>query len=107
MIDYTDEAPLEVTPEVGMGITYSVGSDSYPGTISRVSASGKTFWFKKDDFRARKDSNYYGNQKWIYLPDPEAQEEKVTRSKRTGKWRRQGGGHVYVGERETYQDPHF
>ena len=35
-----------ITPEVGMGATLVYPSDRYPVVITRVSESGKTFWFQ-------------------------------------------------------------
>lgn len=95
-------------PEVGMGVTYSIGSDRYAGTISRVSKSGKTFWYRKDDVRATKAHNYYGKQSYIYIPRPDGAEIRVSKRK-DGRWRESGGscGSVFVGEREHYSDPHF
>ena len=35
--------------KIGDGISFSVGSDVKAGTVTRVSASGKTVWFQEDD----------------------------------------------------------
>lgn len=96
---------VTVTPEVGMGITFGAGSDCYPGTISRVSESGKTFWYKRDDFRRTDSNDYGGEQEYEITPDPNAGENRVSLTKRG--WREVGGGSVGVGFRRAYQDPHF
>lgn len=94
-----------VTPEVGMGVTFGAGSDRYPGTISRVSDSGKTFWYKRDDFRRTDNNGFSEMQEYDITPNPNGAEHRVSLTKRG--WREVGGGSIGVGFRRAYMDPHF
>ncbi len=94
-----------IVPEVGMGVTFGAGSDRYPGTISRVSDSGKTFWYKRDDFRRTDSNGYGGQQEYDITPNPDNGEYRVSLTKRG--WKEIGGGLIGVGFRRAYQDPHF
>jgi len=95
-------------PRVGEGATYSIGSDSYAYTVSRVNASGKTIWLKKDRTRATKDSDYYSHQSYVFIPDPNAREEKATLRK-DGYYRFVGSscGSINIGSRHQHLDPSF
>lgn len=96
---------VKIEPEVGMGVTWGAGSDRYPGTISRVSASGKTFWYKRDDFRRTDSNGLSEDQEYEITPNPDYSECRVSWTKRG--WKEVGGGGVGVGFRRAYQDPHF
>lgn len=99
-------------PEAGMMCTQGVGTDRYPYIITRVSASGKTFWMKRLDFKMKPTGNYFGSQDWeIAVPDnlDERLERRVSLRK-SGDWQEAGytsGGYVYIGFADAYQDPHF
>lgn len=100
----------EAVPQVGDGITLAVGSDRYPGTIVRVSATGKTFWYTKDDFRRTDSNGYGGHQEYEYIIDPEGTEYRAFQKRRKGVivgWQSEGGSPIGLGGRRAYQDPHF
>lgn len=53
-----------------MGVTMSVGSDRYPGTIVEISASGKRIVFQ-EDIATRTDTNGMSeSQSYTFQPDP-------------------------------------
>lgn len=56
---------------IGMGVTQSVGSDRYAGTITRTSPSQKTVFFTRDKYK-RVDSNgaYSESQEYEYETTP-------------------------------------
>lgn len=91
---------------VGTGVTESVGSDAYAGTVTRVSDSGKTLWFKQDR-ATRVDANggYSEEQTYTYAPNADAQEHKAILGK--GGWKIVGGYRLRVGVRRQYRDPSF
>lgn len=95
----------KIAPQVGMGITFGAGGDRYPGTISRVSESGKTFWYKRDNFRRTDSNGFSEDQTYDITPNPIGVEHRVSLGLRG--WREVGGGSVGVGFRRAYQDPHF
>lgn len=88
-----------------MGVTFGAGSDRYPGTISRVSESGKTFWYKRDDFKRIDKNGFSEDQTYDIQPYPNGPEHRVSLTKRG--WTEVGGGAVGVGFRRAYQDPHY
>ena len=93
-------------PEVGMGVTILSWTDRHAGTISRVSASGKTFWYRDDDAE-RVDANGMSEcQEYEYTPRPDISEAKVTLRK-DGRWKEQGGRTVQLGSRRAYHDYSF
>lgn len=97
-----------ITPEVGMGATYCIGSDRYAVTVVKV--QGTTIVWTRQDKTTRVDKNGYGeNQRYINVPNPEGQLQKFT-LRRNGTWRaagRSNSGYLQLGERRTYQDPAF
>jgi DNA-binding beta-propeller fold protein YncE len=99
-----------VTPEVGMGVTYRIGSDCYPYSIIAVSASKKTIFVTRDDFRLVSGSEETGNAVYKYTTRTDLGPDVVTLRK-DGRWRLQGekkGSGIYViGERRAYNDPSF
>lgn len=101
---------LEITPLVGMGITYSIGSDRYAGTITRVSKTGKTFYFRNDDVNPGPNYDYYRNQVYIYSPSDKQPEQKAFYQKGSKRFRVSGHettGLIRLNERKAYSDPHF
>ena len=102
------EHAKRIEPEVGMGVTMSVGSDSYPGTITRVSKSGKTFWFREDDYKRVDNNGLSESQEYEYFPDESRAERKATLRNYGGfKVSNSDCLHVVVGSRRAYRDPHF
>jgi len=97
-----------VVPVVGMGVTYCVGSDSYPYTVIEVSKSGKRVRVQQDT-ATRVDSNGQSEaQTWLYESDPDGKVMEFSLRK-TGVWRPKGSDHCYLslGGRRKYSDPSF
>lgn len=61
----------KITPEVGMGVTQGVGSDSYPYTIVEV-LSPRRVVVQADSFKALPGSDPFGYQKYEYFRNPNA-----------------------------------
>ena len=94
-----------VKPEVGASATMLLWTDRHAYTITRVSASGKTFWMKRDKAKLKEGcSPWKGNEDYDYEPDPSATETKVMMGKRGWK---SGGNKVWVGVRDEHYDPNF
>lgn len=91
-------------PEVGMGITILGWTDRRPGTITRVSKSGKVFWFKEDNAVRTDQNGMSESQTYEFSENPDAGEERANLTKRGWKCSR---GHVRVGERDKYYDYSF
>lgn len=101
------------TPEVGMGVTYGTGSDSYAGTIQAVSPDGRAFWFTDDQAT---NLAVWPEQEWMLVSRPETDREKmvqvgrVSRGKLKGAWTiggRATGTKIHLGFRRKHVDPHF
>jgi len=90
-----------------MGVTMSVGSDRYPGTITEVSASGKRIVFQ-EDVATRTDTNGMSeSQQYTFQQDPNGSMHIATKRK-DGVWRITGGKTpVTVGIRGKYYDFSF
>ena len=103
--------------EVGMGVTYRVGSDRYAGTITSKSASGKTIHFTDDNYKAAPGSGgIYGQQEYVYESVPEIESVnplgETTSNVKTARWSEKHGCYMYFGRglsrgRHAYYDPHF
>ena len=93
------------TPEVGMGITILMWTDRQPATITRVSKSGKVFWFKRDHAERRDANGMSESQTYEFFPNPEATEERASLRK-NGAWKC-GSGQVRLGSRDKYHDYSF
>jgi len=75
-------------PEIGMGATYSIGSDRYAYTVVEILRKGRTLLIQRD------------------VPNGQV----VTATLRgDGQYRPRGSkcGHVALGVRRTYMDPGF
>lgn len=100
-------------PQVGDGATQSFGGDSYPFTVVKVSASGKTIWVQRDHVTCTKPMSAYGadDAEYSYSPDPDAAVQVATLRK-DGRYHVKGtsskhGGGFTVGFRSYRRDPHF
>lgn len=108
----TENAAKVITPEVGMGATIHSGSDSYPATVSRVSANGKTIWVKKDKKMVVSGSWEEGNVCYVTIEDNDAPERQYS-LRSNGCWMAKGTpvnaryGHLSLGTRGYRQDPSF
>jgi hypothetical protein len=92
-------------PEVGMPCTYSVGSDSYAGTVIAVSP-GLHKVTVQDVKVTRTDSNGLSeDQSYTYAENPEG----PTRTFRLNKhYRYRAGSYwLHLGERRYYRDPSY
>lgn len=96
-----------IKPEVGMGITICQYTDRKAGTITRVSTSGKTFWFKYDI--AKRIDNYGMSdcQDYEYTEDPNSWEQKASLRK-DGCFRvKSTGYYVALNRRDAFHDFSF
>lgn len=94
---------------IGLGATYSVGSDRYPYTIVDVLSNNKIV--VQADHAVRTDSNGFSeDQTWVMTPNPEAR-KIVLRLRKNGKWVENGKSlnacAFYLGHRSRYNDPCF
>ena len=98
------------TPKVGDGITMHAGSDSYPYTITEVSASGKNITVQRDSARRTDSNGYGGDQVWEITPDPQGRVETLSMRK-DGYYRNVGTSMEWWNRwtlgRRRYSDPHF
>lgn len=92
------------TPQVGMGATLVMWTDTHAYTITRVSKSGKSFWMKQDKAIRIDDNGMSDCQEYRYEPQPEMPEEMVRMTKRG--WMHDGM-FVRVGQRSEYYDYSF
>jgi hypothetical protein len=91
-------------PTVGMGVTVVMWTDRYPGTIVRVSPSGKTFQYQEDK-ATRTDSNGMSeSQTYRFEPNPAAT-VRTARLTKSG-WKDKGT-RIAVGVRSRYYDFSF
>ena|SRR5688572_14611740 len=94
----------QAVPAVGMGVTILSWTDRDAGTITWVSASGKSFRFREDK-ATRSDSNGMSeSQSYAYEPDPNAPERTARKTKKG--WRDKGQK-VVIGYRDAYHDYSF
>jgi len=98
--------------EVGMGATKSVGSDSYPYTITKVTSNGNEIHAQRDNSTPTEDSEYYGTQSYTYSQDPNSKVEIFTLRKngyfvKKGKPLNHYWDSLSLGIRRYYRDPSF
>lgn len=94
-------------PEVGMGVTELRWTDRRAGTITRVSKSGKTFWFTHDTATRIDNNGMSESQDYEYQINSEGYEYRVSLRK-DGRWKVvNGGSYVMVGVRREYYDYSF
>lgn len=94
---WTAVAGLRVAPVVGMGATYSIGSDDYPMTIVDVSRNGKLVIAQKDQARGS-----------LFVPDDEGVQMAFTlRSDGQYLLRGKRYGSLHVGRRFYNLNPSF
>lgn len=97
----------QIIPEVGMGCTYSVGSDRHAATIIDMTASKKTITIQ-DDNCTRTDHNggLSESQEYTYAADPNGRINKATLRK-NGRYMIGKYSYVGLGHRSEYSDPSF
>lgn len=96
-------------PKIGMGVTYSVGSDRYPATIVHISPSGKTIQIQDDNFKRVDNNGISEDQSYVCSLYPNGKIQKAT-LRQNGRFLLSGwrtGGFVGFGHRSPYLDPHF
>lgn len=94
------------TPVVGMGVTLLHWTDRSAGTITRVSASGKTLWFKEDTAERVDTNGMSESQDYKFTPNPDARERRASLRK-NGEWREVNGSRLALGYRSAYYDYSF
>jgi hypothetical protein len=97
--------------EKGMGATVGIGSDRYPYTVIEVSPNYKTIKIQKDSYKPADGYNYFGNQVYEFIPDPNGPIEVWTLRKHgryVRKGNKQGNGfYLTIGNKQAYSDPGF
>jgi hypothetical protein len=105
-----ENAEGKVVPVVGVGVTRSIGSDSYAGTIVKVSPSGHQFTMRDDIAQVVKGTEQDGSAEYIYLRNSAGcGAETVFSRRRDGSYIQAGSsyGRANIGIRRTYRDPSF
>lgn len=90
--------------KVGDGLTLRSGSDAYPGTVIRVSPSGKTIWFQLDNAKRIDNNGLSESQEYEFERNILSDVHKAIWKK--GSWKC-GVCRVNVGHRHCYRDPSF
>ncbi len=93
---------------VGMGATIFGWTDRHAATVTRISASGKSVFVKRDQ-AVRTDKNGMSeDQTWSTTPDESAPEERFTWHALSGRWiAGKGRNGLTIGARHHYRDPSF
>lgn len=103
----TDLEEKVTIPTIGLGVTVYHWSDRSAGTITKISKSGKTIWFRQDTATRTDKNGMSDTQSYSYQPNPEGREYRATLRK-DGTWRCSGGKqHVGLGYRRAYHDYSF
>jgi hypothetical protein len=99
-----------VTPEVGMGASICVGSDSYAATIIEVSTDKKKVVIQEDKATRAEGFDYFSNQVYDYEPNEFGAKYSYSLRK-NGYWHQVGqgtkGSFLSIGNKREYQDPSF
>ena len=96
-----------IKPEVGMGCTECLFSDSHACTITKISPSGKTIWYRRDEAKIIEGSAFDGSAKYEYSFNENGYDYKATLRK-DGKYRATGtDSYIVLNCRHEYYDPHF
>lgn len=97
----------KIKPEVGMGCTECLFTDCHACTITKVSPSGKTIWYRNDIATVVEGSCQDGSAKYEYRFDDNGCEKKATLRK-DGYYRATGTNYVLaLNVRCEYYDPSF
>jgi len=97
-------------PEVGIGVTGSIGSDRYPYTVVEI-VNARTIVIQQDSFKRTDKNGMSEQQEYEYSRNPDA--ERITLTLRSGdRWKKKGdplhqGYCFFIGDRRAYQDPSF
>lgn len=100
--------PRDSRPRVGDKVTFCVGSDMYPASVTRVSQCAKTVHIVEHDFEARQGNDIRGEQKWKVL-GPNGCVHKLTWRKDKERYIKAywDTGMVHFGVWDPYIDPTF
>ena len=97
----------QIKVEVGMGCTICLYSDSHAATITKVSPSGKTIWYRQDIATVVEGSCQDGSAKYAYKFDENGIDEKAT-LRSNGQYRATRTNYLIdIGTRHEYYDPTF
>ena len=97
----------QIKAEVGMGCTINEFSDSHAATITRVSPSGKTIWYRQDIATVNEGSCQDGSAKYAYKFNENGIDEKAT-LRSSGQYRSTGTDYlITLGGRHEFYDPTF
>lgn len=97
----------QLTPYLGMPVTETIGSDSYGGVITSVTASGKTFTFVTLDNVGFGEEHEYTDAELVLMRRSDAYTIKVTKRK-DGRWRiSKSNIPVSLGKAYYRRDPSF
>lgn len=92
--------------EVGMGLTEVIGSDRRPGTITKVSPSGKTIEYTLDEVLRTDDNGMSEQQDYVFLTNDDAPSYVARYSAKKDRFYATGRP-VTVGVRSYYHDFSF
>lgn len=98
-----------VQPKVGDKCTMHLWSDAHACQVTRVSASGKTIWIKRNVVTVDKTKeNGMGHQNWIlHENELEGDEMRITKRK-NGRWRESRSNTLVIfGQWHEYYDWEF
>ena len=102
-----NDTNTKITPKIGMGCTEHLFTDSHACTITKISPSGKTIWYRRDKASIIEGSAQDGSAKYAYKFDGNAIDEKATLRK-DGRYRATGTNYlIQLNCRHEYYDPHF
>lgn len=94
-------------PRVNDGCTLHFMSDCSPGTIVKVSPSGKTIEFTRDEIMRTDSNGMSEEQHYVFLPQPDGPRQTARFSQKLGKFKTKGGQIVGVGYRRKNYDFSF
>jgi hypothetical protein len=90
-------------PQPGQRCTFTIGSDRYPVTVVKRHLLSVT----TSDDTARQIGDYYGNQRWISVSNPNGRIRHFTKRK-DGRWLLVGQKYGYLSAgSHPYRDPSF
>lgn len=98
---------MNLIPELGMGATIGVGSDSYPATIIYISKNKHTIFLQEDHSKRIDKNGMSESQEYEYIRDATAPIQKATLRK-NGKYAVVGSKQsIGIGFRRRYYDFSF
>jgi hypothetical protein len=94
------------TFKVGDGVHYSIGSDTYPGTVIEIRRKGQVV-VVQDDKGIPYHKDIFDNQDWDFVKNPKGATREFWRKRdRYYRLKDHNFGTLYHG-RHKYYDPHF